>query len=44
VKGSIPGPVKRMVRVRPAVRPKAVPKQAPEISFISRESKQGARK
>ncbi len=42
VKGSIPGPVKRLVRVRPAVRPKATPKQAPEISFISTESKQGS--
>jgi len=44
LKGSIPGPVKRMVRVRPAVRPKATPKQAPEISFISTQSKQGARR
>ncbi|MDI6896107.1 50S ribosomal protein L3 [Methanocella conradii] len=44
VKGSIPGPVKRMVRLRPAVRPKALPKQAPEITYISTESKQGARR
>jgi large subunit ribosomal protein L3 len=44
VKGSIPGPVKRMVRLRPAVRPKAVPRQAPEITYISTASKQGARR
>ena len=44
VKGSIPGPVKRMVRVRPAVRPKNMPKQAPEITHISRQSKQGSRR
>lgn len=44
VKGSIPGPIKRMVRVRPAVRPKNVPKQAPEITHISKQSKQGSRR
>jgi large subunit ribosomal protein L3 len=41
LKGSIPGPIKRMVRIRPAVRPKAVPKQAPEVSYVSTLSKQG---
>ncbi len=41
LKGSIPGPVKRMVRIRPAVRPKNIPKQAPEVTFISTQSKQG---
>jgi large subunit ribosomal protein L3 len=41
LKGSIPGPIKRMVRIRPAVRPKQTPKQAPEITYISTQSKQG---
>jgi large subunit ribosomal protein L3 len=41
LKGSIPGPIKRMVRIRPAVRPKQTPKQAPEITYISTLSKQG---
>lgn len=44
LKGSIPGPVKRMIRIRPAVRPKAIPKQAPEILYVSTESKQGCRR
>ena len=41
LKGSIPGPVKRLVRIRPAVRPKNVPKQAPEVAYVSTASKQG---
>jgi large subunit ribosomal protein L3 len=41
LKGSIPGPIKRMVRIRPAVRPKQTPKQGPEITYISTQSKQG---
>jgi large subunit ribosomal protein L3 len=41
LKGSIPGPIKRMVRIRPAVRPKQTPKQGPEITYISTMSKQG---
>ncbi len=42
IKGSIPGPVKRLVRMRPAIRPKKQSQgQAPEISYISLESKQG---
>lgn len=41
LKGSIPGPIKRMVRIRPAVRPKQTPKQGPEITYISTLSKQG---
>ncbi len=44
LKGSIPGPTKRIVRIRPAVRPKATPKQAPEIQFISKATKQGTRR
>jgi len=40
IKGSIPGPAKRLVRLRPAIRAK---KQlpAPKITYISLESKQG---
>ncbi len=40
VKGSVPGPAKRLVRMRPAIRP-VKPTQAPEITYISLESKQG---
>ncbi|MCX9012935.1 MAG: 50S ribosomal protein L3 [Candidatus Methanoperedens sp.] len=40
IKGSVPGPAKRLVRMRPAIRSK---KQTPvpEITYISLESKQG---
>ena len=40
IKGSVPGPAKRMIRLRPAIRQK---KQlpAPELTYISLESKQG---
>jgi large subunit ribosomal protein L3 len=44
LKGSIPGPVKRMIRLRSAVRPKESPKQAPEILYTSTLSKQGCRR
>jgi len=41
IKGSIPGPKKRLIRIRKSIRPnKDIPKQAPEISYISKESKQ----
>jgi large subunit ribosomal protein L3 len=40
IKGSVPGPVKRLVRLRPAIRQrKQLP--TPEITYISLESKQG---
>ncbi|KCZ73308.1 LSU ribosomal protein L3P [Candidatus Methanoperedens nitroreducens] len=40
IKGSVPGPVKRLVRIRPAIRSKRqLP--APEITYLSTESKQG---
>ncbi|HLB69529.1 MAG: 50S ribosomal protein L3 [Candidatus Methanoperedens sp.] len=40
IKGSVPGPAKRLVRMRPAIRlKKQLP--VPEISYISLESKQG---
>lgn len=43
LKGTIPGTAKRLVRLRPAIRPTAgIPKNVPEITFISLESKQGA--
>jgi len=41
LKGTIPGPAKRLIRMRSAIRPKMVPKGAPEIRHISLESKQG---
>lgn len=41
IKGSIPGPKKRLIRIRKSMRPsEKIPKQAPEISYISKESKQ----
>jgi large subunit ribosomal protein L3 len=41
IKGSIPGPKKRLIRIRKSIRPSdKIPKQAPEISYISKESKQ----
>lgn len=43
LKGSVPGPVKRLIRLRPAIRLSTeIPKNVPEITFISLESKQGA--
>lgn len=41
IKGSIPGPKKRLIRIRKSMRPSdKIPKQAPELSYISKESKQ----
>lgn len=41
--GSIPGPAKRLVRLRDTVRPRLVKvKEAPVLTYISTESKQGA--
>lgn len=42
VKGSLPGPSKRLVMLRKAVRPHGKHDDAPEISFISTASQQGA--
>jgi len=40
--GTIPGPVKRLIRLRDPVRPRLVKlKEAPRITYISTESKQG---
>ncbi len=40
IKGSVPGPVKRLIRLRPAIRPKK-PLPVAEVAYISLESKQG---
>lgn len=41
VSGSIPGQKKRLVFIRKAIRPnKAIPKQVPDIEYISKEAKQ----
>lgn len=41
IKGSVPGPVKRLVRLRPAIRPKDQKLSVPEITYLSLQSKQG---
>jgi large subunit ribosomal protein L3 len=41
VKGSVPGPNKRLVRFRPAVRPNDQPRLDPEVRYVSMESNQG---
>jgi large subunit ribosomal protein L3 len=45
IKGSVPGPKKRMLILRKAIRPdESVPKVPPQIKYISLESSQGGRK
>jgi large subunit ribosomal protein L3 len=41
VKGSVPGPVKRLVRIRPAIRQGEHLLRQPAIEFVSVQSKQG---
>ncbi len=41
VKGSVPGPNKRLVRFRPAVRPADQPRLDPEVRYVSTVSNQG---
>ncbi|QYZ79104.1 50S ribosomal protein L3 [Methanofollis formosanus] len=41
IKGSVPGPVKRLVRIRPAIRQGEHEVRAPAVNFVSLESKQG---
>jgi large subunit ribosomal protein L3 len=41
VKGSVPGPDKRLVRLRPAVRPNEQPRLDPEVRYVSTASNQG---
>ncbi|MDY6780079.1 MAG: 50S ribosomal protein L3, partial [Halobacteria archaeon] len=43
VKGSVPGPEKRLVRTRHAIRPKREGTYDPEIRYVSTESNQGQR-
>ena len=43
VRGSVPGPTKRIIRFRDATRlPKKADMEAPEVTYVSTESKQGA--
>ena len=42
VKGSVPGPSKRLIILRKAMRPKKTDDNAPQINYISTSSKQGA--
>ncbi|OYT47576.1 50S ribosomal protein L3, partial [Candidatus Bathyarchaeota archaeon ex4484_231] len=42
LKGSVPGPAKRLIRLRyPARPPKKIGEEAPQITYISLESVQG---
>ena len=41
IKGSVPGPDKRLVRLRPAVRPNDQPRLDPEVRYVSTASNQG---
>jgi large subunit ribosomal protein L3 len=41
VKGSVPGPESRLVRLRPAVRPTDQPRLDPEVRYVSTSSNQG---
>lgn len=42
VKGSLPGPSKRLIILRKAMRPNTTTTEAPQINYISTKSKQGA--
>jgi large subunit ribosomal protein L3 len=41
VKGSVPGPKQRLIRLRPAVRPNDQPRLDPEVRYVSTASSQG---
>jgi large subunit ribosomal protein L3 len=41
VKGSLPGPNKRLLRFRPAIRPNDQPRLDPEVRYVSTASNQG---
>ncbi|MGA9097583.1 MAG: 50S ribosomal protein L3, partial [Methanotrichaceae archaeon] len=41
IKGSLPGPIKRLVRMRSAIRPGGSFVKAPQFLYVSQESKQG---
>lgn len=43
LKGSVAGPRKRLIRLRPAIRPpRRLPEGKPQVTYVSLESKQGA--
>lgn len=42
IKGSVPGPSKRLVRMRRALRPKDATIRTPQVLYISTDSKQGS--
>jgi len=41
IKGSLPGPAKRLIRIRPAIRPRNHVDRVPVIQYVSLASKQG---
>ncbi len=41
IKGSVPGPVKRLIRIRPAMRPRGHVERVPAVQYVSTMSKQG---
>jgi len=41
VKGSVPGPDQRLLRLRPAIRPNEQPRLDPEVRYVSNASNQG---
>jgi len=41
IEGSVPGPTKRLIRLRPAVRPADQPRLDPEVRYVSTTSAQG---
>lgn len=41
IKGSLPGPNKRLIRFRPAIRPNDQPRLDPEVRYVSTASNQG---
>jgi len=43
IKGSLPGPAKRLIRMRKALRPGQIEVKAPQFLYVSKESKQGLR-
>jgi len=43
LQGSIPGPSKRLIRMRSAIRPHGKTQSTPELSYVSLQSKQGVR-
>jgi large subunit ribosomal protein L3 len=41
IKGSVPGPNKRLIRIRPAIRQREHVERSPSIQYVSLQSKQG---